>query len=72
MSIENVAKHPIPAGFGDALIGPQDYARLYEESISDPDGFWAREGKRLDWMTDYTRVKNTNFTFGDVSIKWFE
>ena len=72
MTVENVAKHPIPAGFGDAIAGPDDYRRLYEESISDPEGFWAREGKRLDWITDYTKVKNTNFTFGDVSIKWFE
>ncbi|WP_244274025.1 acetyl-coenzyme A synthetase N-terminal domain-containing protein, partial [Paracoccus versutus] len=22
---------------------------MYAESISDPDGFWGREGKRLDW-----------------------
>ncbi len=72
MSVENVAKHPIPAGFKAAHAGPADYARLYAESIDDPEGFWGREGKRLDWITPYTKVKNTDFTFGDVSIKWFE
>ncbi|MFV0490762.1 MAG: acetyl-coenzyme A synthetase N-terminal domain-containing protein, partial [Pseudorhodobacter sp.] len=72
MSVENVAKHPIPAGFGDALAGPADYRRLYDESISDPEGFWGREGRRLDWITDYTKVKNTDFTFGQVSISWYE
>ncbi|MFV0333795.1 MAG: AMP-binding protein, partial [Tropicimonas sp.] len=72
MSAEVVEKHPIPAGFDKAHAGPEDYRRLYAESIDDPDGFWGREGKRLDWMTPYTKVKNTDFTFGKVSINWFE
>ncbi|WP_018001288.1 acetate--CoA ligase [Paracoccus sp. N5] len=72
MSVENVAKHPIPAGFEDAHLLPDGYARLYAESISDPDGFWRREGQRLDWIQPYTKVKNTDFTMGNVSIKWFE
>ncbi|SFY45272.1 Acetyl-coenzyme A synthetase N-terminus, partial [Paracoccus pantotrophus] len=72
MSVENVAKHPIPPGFEDALVKPADYARMYAESISDPDGFWGREGKRLDWIQSYTKVKNTDFTMGQVSVKWFE
>ncbi|MDN3711152.1 acetate--CoA ligase [Paracoccus cavernae] len=40
--------------------------------MNDPDAFWGREGKRLDWVTPYTKVKNTDFTMGKVSIKWFE
>ncbi|MFH5774480.1 acetate--CoA ligase [Paracoccus broussonetiae] len=72
MSIENTAKHPIPAGFEDALVNAADYERLYDESISDSEGFWAREGKRLDWIHPYSIVKNTDFTMGQVSIKWFE
>ncbi|SDE25637.1 acetyl-CoA synthetase [Paracoccus isoporae] len=72
MAVENIAKHPIPAGFENAHAGPEDYRKLYDESISDPEGFWGREGKRLDWIEPYSKVKNTDFTFGDVSIKWFE
>ncbi|WDA12037.1 acetate--CoA ligase [Paracoccus marcusii] len=72
MTAENIRKHAIPAGLEDAHAGPEDYARLYDESIRDPQGFWSREGKRLDWMTPYTKVKNTDFTLGQVSIKWFE
>ncbi|WP_312531505.1 AMP-binding protein, partial [Paracoccus sp. (in: a-proteobacteria)] len=72
MSVEAVSRHPIPAGFENALVKPEDYARLYAESVNDPDGFWGREGKRLDWLTPYTKVKNTDFTMGKVSIKWFE
>lgn len=72
MTENTIAKHPIPAGFENALARPEDYVRLYAESIDDPEGFWGREGRRLDWMTPYTKVKNTDFTFGKVSIKWFE
>ncbi|RMC36380.1 acetate--CoA ligase [Paracoccus alkanivorans] len=72
MSSENIAKHAIPAGFENAHVKPADYDRLYAESINDPEAFWAREGKRLDWIKPYTKVKNTDFTFGNVSIKWFE
>ena len=30
---------------------PEDYQRLYDSSITDPDAFWGEHGKRLDWMT---------------------
>ena len=72
MSSENTGKQAIPAGFENAHIKPADYDRLYAESVNDPDGFWGREGKRLDWIKPFTKVKNTDFTFGNVSIKWFE
>ncbi|MTH79121.1 acetate--CoA ligase [Paracoccus aestuariivivens] len=60
------------AGFEDALLKPADYQRLYDESVSDPVGFWGREGKRIDWIHPYSVVKNTDFSMGKVSIKWFE
>ena len=62
----------VPAGFGNAYATPETYAAMYAESMTDPDRFWGREGKRLDWITPYTRVKNTNFDFGHVDIRWFE
>ncbi|MDB6181591.1 acetate--CoA ligase [Paracoccus fistulariae] len=72
MTTETIEKHAVPEGFEDAFVTPDTYQKLYDESISDPEGFWGREGKRLDWIEPYTRVKDTNFTFGDVSIKWYE
>ena len=47
------------------------YARLYEDSIANPDAFWAKQAERLDWSKQPTKIKNTSFE-GDVSIKWFE
>ena len=48
------------------------YKEMYERSVSDPDGFWGDEGKRLEWIKPYTKVKNTTFEYPDVSIKWYE
>ena len=55
-----------------AHVNQLDYARMYAASISDPDSFWRAEGHRIDWIKDYTTVKNTSFEPGDISIKWFE
>ena len=68
-----VEMRAVPEEFAkNAFIKKDDYTRLYRESIEDPDAFWGREGKRLDWIKPYSRVKDTDFTFGKVSIKWFE
>jgi acetyl-CoA synthetase len=53
-------------------IDADAYARLYDDSIRDPEGFWREHGKRVDWIKPYTKVKNTSFAYDDVSIKWFE
>ena len=47
------------------------YRAAYEQAASNPDAYWAKEAKRLAWMTFPTKIKDTRFT-GDVSIKWFE
>ena len=72
MSADNIQKHAVPAGLENAHVGPDDYARIYAESTDDPEAFWGREGKRLDWIKPYSKVKNTDFTFGQVDIKWYE
>ena len=72
MSVEAVSKHPIPSGFENAHATPEDYARLYAFSLSDPDGFWGSEGLRLDWIRPYSKVRDATFAPGRVSIKWFE
>ena len=60
-----------PAWKERALIDNETYLDWYGESIADPDAFWGKHGKRVDWIQPYTKVKNTSFD-GDVSIKWFE
>ncbi len=54
-----------------ARISKQDYEELYQESVSEPDAFWARMAQRLDWIKEPTIIKNTSFK-SPVSIKWYE
>lgn len=53
-------------------VNNETYQRLYQQSVNDPDAFWGEQGKRIDWIKPYTKVKNTRFDTHDVSIKWFE
>jgi acetyl-CoA synthetase len=55
-----------------AFVDKKEYEKLYEKSIDKPNKFWGKEGKRLDWIKPYKRVKNTSFEYPNVSIKWFE
>ena len=55
----------------NALIDRETYLQWYDESIKDPDAFWSKHGRRIDWFKPFTKVKNTNFR-GRVSIKWYE
>ncbi len=48
------------------------YDAMYAASVADPAAFWGEQGLRLDWITPYTRVKDTSFAQGAVDIRWFE
>ncbi|MGL6232350.1 acetate--CoA ligase [Aeromonas rivipollensis] len=65
--------YPVKAHIGsDALLDKEGYEAMYQASVQNPDAFWGEQGKILDWMTPYTRVKNTSYDPGHVSIKWYE
>ncbi|MDR3529886.1 MAG: acetate--CoA ligase [Rhodopila sp.] len=62
----------VPSGFAEtAHVNAAGYREAYEQAATKPDAYWAKEAKRIAWMTFPTRIKNTSFS-GDVSIKWFE
>ncbi|MGF6862600.1 acetyl-CoA synthetase [Rhodobacteraceae bacterium MBR-64] len=68
-----VKTYPAPKEFAaKAHVDAARYREMYDASIKDPDAFWGKEGKRLDWITPYSKVKNTDFTFGQVDIRWYE
>jgi acetyl-CoA synthetase len=47
------------------------YEQMYKRSIEDPEGFWAEQAKRIDWIKPFTKVKDVSFKAPDVHIKWF-
>ncbi|KIC45576.1 acetate--CoA ligase [Tateyamaria sp. ANG-S1] len=55
-----------------AHLDADGYAKMYAASVADPEAFWGEQGKRLDWIKPYTKVKNTSFEPGNIDIRWFE
>ena len=68
----SVKTHKVQAAWKkNALIDNEGYLKMYKQSVENPEKFWGKHGKRIDWFKPYTKVKNTSFT-GNVSIKWYE
>ena len=64
--------YPVPADFAaNANLTPEKYREMYAASIADPEAFWGEHGKRLDWMTPYTTVKDVSWETGDLHVKWY-
>jgi len=66
-----MSQHEHGAREGDAPIDDAAYARLYAQSMRDPDAFWARAAERLDWITPPTRIKDTSFALEDFRVRWY-
>ena len=65
--------YPVPAEWHQhAFISAAKYQELYARSLNDPDGFWGEMGRRIEWFTPYTKVKNTSFDPHRLMIRWFE
>jgi acetyl-CoA synthetase len=65
--------YPVPESFAaTALVKRDDYTRMYAESIEDPDRFWGRVGRRIDWIKEFSIVKESSFAQDDCHIRWFQ
>ncbi len=64
--------YPVPEAFAaQANLTPEKYREMYAASIADPIAFWGEQGKRLDWMTPYTQVKDVSWETGDLHVRWY-
>ena len=54
-----------------ATVNKSQYEKKYKISLSDNDGFWRKEGKRINWIKPYTKIKDVKYSKSDVKIKWF-
>ncbi|MBP9593153.1 MAG: acetate--CoA ligase [Steroidobacteraceae bacterium] len=65
--------YPVPPQFAAAArIGRDDYRRLYDESLRDPDEFWGRMARRIDWLRPFGKVHDVSFDARDFRIRWYE
>ena len=73
--VEHGKKLPPPAEFSaNALIkSMEQYKEMYAESINDPDTFWLKQAKLLDWYKEPTKASESVWdTEGrNVVNKWF-
>jgi acetyl-CoA synthetase len=61
----------VPAHVAErALINAAQYEAMYRQSETDNVGFWAEQGRRIDWIKPYTQVKDVDYT-GQVRIRWY-
>jgi acetyl-CoA synthetase len=60
-----------PEVAANTLTDEATYKAMYQQSVINPDGFWRDQAKRLDWITPFTKVKQTSFDDHHVDIKWF-
>ena len=56
----------------NAHVNSEQYEKMYEESINDPDVFWDTHGKRIDWIKPYKKISNVSYAKEDLQIKWYE
>jgi acetyl-CoA synthetase len=64
--------YPVPEDFAAAAqVNRVDYAQMYAQSVEDPDRFWARIGRRIDWIKEFTLVKDSSYAESDCHIRWF-
>jgi acetyl-CoA synthetase len=55
-----------------ALLNEEQYEALYQRSIDDSEGFWAEQGKRIDWIQPFTQVRDVSFDEHSVDINWYK
>ena len=55
----------------NAYVNKTEYEKKYKLSIKDNDGFWKKEGKRIDWIKPYKKIKDIKYSKTDVKIKWY-
>ena len=63
--------YDIPAPVrGQTAIDPQTYARMYQRSIQDPEGFWSEQAEKfVTWFKKWDKV--LEWDFHAAHLKWF-
>ena len=70
MSDQNI--FPVPEEISErSFIDNTKYLELYQQSVDNPEKFWAAQGKRIDWIKPYNKIKDVSYEKNDVHIKWY-
>ena len=71
MAEEANLSFPPPADFSAKahVKSLAEYHERYAQSIADPEGFWAEQAKRLDWIAPWDKV--LKWDFDKPEVEWF-
>ena len=48
----------------------EQYQKMYDESVADPEGFWGNVAERITWYKKWDTVREYDFV--NANIKWFD
>ncbi len=70
--MSDVKVYPVPAAVAaHAWISDAKYQEMYQQSVDDPEGFWAEQANQfITWSKPWNKVLDWDFTKGH--IRWFE
>ena len=54
-----------------AYVNKLKYQKKYNTSVKENDAFWKKEGKRINWIKPYSKIKDVKYSKEDVRIKWY-
>ncbi len=54
-----------------AYVNKNQYNKKYKYSIKENENFWRQEGKRINWIKPYSKIKDIKYSKENVSIKWY-
>jgi len=69
--MSEVHLYPVPESFkSSATIHFERYQAMYDQSVNDPDSFWAEQANQfLTWQAPWSEVTKSDLTKGEVA--WF-
>ena len=72
MTADHGRSFPVPAIWASsAHVDAARYDAMCAAATHDGEAFWAEQGRRLDWMTPFTKVKEASFAEADFGIRWY-
>ena len=69
--MSNEAIYPVPPNFADAHISPDDYQKMYRQSLDDPESFWSGQAHEfLSWDAPWLTTCESDLSKGQA--RWFD
>ncbi|MEJ2464308.1 MAG: acetate--CoA ligase [Candidatus Thiodiazotropha sp.] len=72
--MSDIKVYPVPADFAaQANINDAQYQAMYQQSVDDPEGFWAEQADQyITWFKKWDKVLDWSFDKDDLHINWFK